>query len=167
MSLPAGNDTLSATCPSAGEGSVFRRQRWTAKFLLVAPGDLQERFPVEEVLIGGWQSERCGGFPTFAEEPLNTGRPEEQEQAGFCRINVERVRDVARAIDKRASPRLDKGLTVLDTNLAREDQEELVLPSMDMQGRTESFGRQELDRGEPSFRLVPVALRRPSPPLNH
>jgi hypothetical protein len=43
------------------------------------------------------------------------------------------VRDVARAIDERAGDGLEHVLTVLDTNLAREDQEELVLSTVDME----------------------------------
>jgi hypothetical protein len=112
-------------------GSVCRRQRWTHKLLVVAAGDLFERLFVEELLIGWRQPQEPGRLPALPREALNTPRPEEQEQAGFCRIDMERVRDVARAIDDRASDRFDHGLTVLDTNLAGEDHEELVFPSVD------------------------------------
>jgi hypothetical protein len=89
---------------------------------------------VEELLIGGRQSQGPSRLPALAEEPLNTRWPEEQEQTGFRRIDVEGVRDIARAIDKRTGHRFDHGLTVLDANLAGEDHEELVLPSVDMEG---------------------------------
>ena len=71
--------------------------------MVVAPGDLHERLPIDELLTGGWQSEGSGRLPTLAKEPFNTGRPKEQEDAGFRRIDVERVRDVARVVDKGAS----------------------------------------------------------------
>src|SRR5947208_3560793 len=114
--------------PEGLRGSVLRRQRGTNELLVVSAGDLHERAPIEELLIGGWQSEGSGWLPTLAEEPFHTGRPEEQEQAGFRRIDMERVCDAARAIDKRAGHRCEQGLTVLDTNLAGEEYEEPVLP---------------------------------------
>jgi hypothetical protein len=46
---------------------------------------------------------------------------------------MERVRDVTRAIDERAGHCFDHGLTMLDTDLAGEDNEELVLPSVDVE----------------------------------
>ncbi len=92
-----------------------------------------ERLFVEELHIGGRQSQRPGRLAALAEEPLNTRRPEDQEQAGFWRIHMERVRDAAWAIDDRASSRFGDGLAVLDTNLAGEHHEELVLPSVDME----------------------------------
>jgi hypothetical protein len=104
--------------PRAALQSVLRRQRWTNKLLVVAAGDLFELLFVEELLIGGRQPQGPGRLPALPEEPLNTRWPEEQEQAGFRRIDMERVRDVARAIDDRASDRFDHGLTVLDSNLA-------------------------------------------------
>src|SRR5439155_3287167 len=107
-------------------GSVLRRQGWTNELLVVAAGDLFERFLVEDLLIGGGEPPGPGRFPAPAKEPLHTRRPEEQQEAGFRRVDMERVRDVARAIDDRASDRFDHGLTVLDANLAGEDHEKLV-----------------------------------------
>ena len=101
--------------------------------MVVAVADLHEGLPIEELLIGGWQSEGSGWLPSLAEEPFNTRGPEDQEQASFRRIDMERVRDVTRAIDERAGHRFDHGLTVLDTDLAGEDNEELVLPSVDVE----------------------------------
>src|SRR5207302_832926 len=132
-----------------------RRQRWTHKLLVVAAGDLFERLFVDKLLIGGRQPQGSGWLPALAEEPLHTRRPEEQEQASLRRNHMERVRDVARAIHDRAGDRFDHGLTVLDTNLAGEDYEELVFPSVDMEWRGESLGRQQLHHGVAPFRLVP------------
>src|SRR5438270_3875514 len=115
-----------------GKRSVFRRQRRTHELLVVTAGDLLQRLSVEELFVGGGEPEGPGRLPAIAEEPLDTGGPEEQEQSSFRGIDVEPVGDVARAIDDRARDRFDHGLTVLDTNLAGEDHEKLVLPSVDM-----------------------------------
>src|SRR5438067_241942 len=96
-------------------GSVFRRQRRTHELLVVAAGDLLERLSVEELLVGGGQTEGPGRLPTITEEPLDTGGPEEQEQSSFRGIDVEPVGDIARAIDDRARDRFDQALTMLDT----------------------------------------------------
>ena len=116
-----------------GEGSVLRRERWTDELLVVAAGDLRERLFVEELLTGGWQPQGPGRLPALAEEPLDARGPEEQEQSGFLRIDMERVRDVARAVHDGARARLDHVLTMPDPNLAGQDHEELVLPSVDVE----------------------------------
>src|SRR5438552_1118140 len=88
-------------------GSVFRRQRWTDELLVIAAADLLQRLLIRELLIGGRQPQGLGRLSALAEEPLHARRPEEQEQAGLRRIDVERVRDVARSIDDRAGDRFD------------------------------------------------------------
>src|SRR5437867_12932061 len=120
----------------------------------MAGSDLRERLLVHELLIGGWQLTGPGRLPTFAEEPFDTRRPEEQEDAGLVRIDMEPVRDTPRAMDERARNRFDHILTVLDTHLPGEDHEELIFLSMDMERRCESLGRQQLHRGESPLRLV-------------
>lgn len=100
---------------------------------MVAGADLFEGFPVEEFLTSGRQpNERCR-LATLAEEALDARGPEEQEEASLCRIDMERMRNVARAIHQRARNCLDYRVTVLDTNLAGEDDKELVLRSVDME----------------------------------
>src|SRR5205823_12210361 len=117
---------------SKGSGSVLRRQRRTHELLVVAAGDLSERLSIRELLVGGGQPQGLGRLSAITEEALYTSRPEEQEQSSLRGIDMEPVRYVARAMDDRARDRFDHALTVLDTNLAREDHEKLVLPSVDM-----------------------------------
>ncbi len=90
---------------------------------------------VEELLIGGWQSEGPG-LP-----PLPHGRnlPDPQvrrTRAGVLPPNRPGTRaQCFGAMDERAGHRFDHGLTVLDPNLAREDHEEVILISVDTEGR--------------------------------
>jgi hypothetical protein len=73
------------------------------------------------------------GFPASRKKPFDACRPEEQEQPGFRRIDAERVRDIAGAVHERAGDRFDHGVAMLDADLAGEDQEELVLRSVDVE----------------------------------
>ena len=75
------------------------------------------------------------------------------------------MRDVARAIDEGASHHLGHGVTVPDTNLPGEDDEELVLCSVDVEWRGEPLGQQPLDQREPSLRLVPGRLENGQSPV--
>ena len=69
---------------------VFGWQRGTNEFLVVAAVDLHEGLPIDELLIGGWQSEGPGRLPALAEESFNTGGPEEQKQPSLRRIRLQR-----------------------------------------------------------------------------
>ena len=105
-----------------------------AEFLVVAGADCLQGVPVEELLIGRRQPQEPRRLPGVSEEPLDACRPEEQEQTSFRRVDVERVRDVARTKDDRARHRFHHCLPMPERNLAREDDEERTLRSVDMEG---------------------------------
>jgi NAD(P)-dependent dehydrogenase (short-subunit alcohol dehydrogenase family) len=89
------------------------------------------------IVTGGGRGIGAATVRRFAQDgaavAIAACRPEEQEQTGFCRIDTERVRDIARAVHERASHRFDHGLSMLDADLAGEDHEELVLRSVDVE----------------------------------
>src|SRR6266487_1872763 len=149
---------LTESIQGGSRRSALRRQRRTDEFLVIATGDLGECRRIEELLVGGWELEGPGRLPTLTEEPLGAGGPEEQKETSFRRVDVEGMRDVARTVDDRATHRFDHGFTMLDSNLAGEDDEEFVLLPMDMERRGESLGRTQLQRGESSVRQLTGGL---------
>ena len=125
---------------------------------MVAGGNLHERLPIEELFVHRRQLQGPGRLAALAEEPFNSSRPEEQEQAGFRRIDVKSVRDIAGPLHDRPGDRFDHILTMLDADLAREHHEELILVSMDVQRRRKAFRRQQLH-----YDLLPFGFVRPRP----
>ena len=125
------------------------------ELLAVPARDLFQLLPVKELLVGGGQPQEPSRLPAVPEEPLHARRTEEQQQAGFLRIDVERVRDVAGAVYERTSHGIAHVLSVPDTDLAREHDEEFVLRTVNVERRGEPSRRQELQHGE-----VPIRLRR-------